>query len=149
MSTTLEDWLNWGWLVRHKTSSQEMRDLLALADRDIQNAQVVGLSADWRMSIAYNAALQSANAALAASGYRSEKSAQHYRVIQSLEYTIGADQDTVARIDAFRKRRNISSYDRPGTVSDVEANEMLELAREIRAEVEAWLRANKPHLVGQ
>lgn len=145
MSTTLKDWLNNGWLVRHKTSRQEISDLFAIADRDVSTAQLENLPVDWRMSIAYNAALQSATAALAASGYRAQRTAQHYRVIQSLEHTIGLAAEVVDQIDAFRKR-NISSYDRPGTVSEKEAGEMLELARYVRQAVEKWLRANRADL---
>jgi hypothetical protein len=57
----LKDWLANGWLVEHKAGPREIADLLALADRDLHECQVIGLSPDWRLAIAYNAALQSAN----------------------------------------------------------------------------------------
>jgi len=41
-----------------------------VVERDLADSAAEGLSADWRMSIAYNAALQAATAALAAPGYR-------------------------------------------------------------------------------
>jgi len=147
MSTTLGDWYKYGWLVKHQTSKQEIGDLLALADHDLQTAQLPDLPADWRLKIAYNAALESANAALAASGYRAEKAAQHYRIIQSLELTVGMSITVVNHLDAFRKKRNISNYDRPGTVSEVEANEMLTIAQEVRSAVLNWLLTNKPYLL--
>ena len=62
---SLKDWLNSGWLAEHKTSPEEIRNLLGVADRDLTDCRSVGLSADWRMNIAYNAALQAATAALA------------------------------------------------------------------------------------
>jgi len=147
MSKTLEDWFSYDWLVRHETSRQEIAALLAIADRDLATSQLPDLPADWRLSIAYNAALQAANAALAASGYRAEKSAQHYRIIQSLAYTIGLDAATVERLDAFRKKRNISSYDQPGVVSEREAEGMIALAHAVRRAVQDWLKAGKPDLV--
>ncbi len=49
------------------------------------------------MSIAYNAALQTATAALAAAGYRATRDSHHYRVIQSLAFTIGADRESKLR----------------------------------------------------
>jgi hypothetical protein len=52
------------------------------------------------MNIAYNAALQAATAALAAAGYRASRDAHHYRVIQSLKETIGADASVVTTFDA-------------------------------------------------
>jgi len=147
MNKTLQNWLNYGWLVEHRTSRQEIRDLLAIVDRDVQNAQLEELSADWRMAIAYNAALQTAVAALAAAGFRAEKAAQHYRVLQSLEHTIGLDIGIIDQLEVFRKKRNISNYDRPGAVSETEANEMLALAKHIRDAVISWFKSNKAELL--
>jgi hypothetical protein len=87
----LADWLRMGWLVEHKTSEREIADLLALVERDLAASRLAGLDADWRLNIAYNAALQAATAALAASGYRATRDSRHYRVLQSLALTVGAD----------------------------------------------------------
>lgn len=147
MSKTLEDWLSYNWLVRHQTSKQEISSLLAISARDLAAAQLPDLPADWRLSIAYNAALQAANAVLAASEYRAEKSAQHYRIIQSLAHTINLDATTIERLDAFRKKRNISSYDRPGAVSGREAEEIITLAHVVYTAAQDWLKAHRPDLV--
>lgn len=144
---SLKGWARNGWLTEHKTSSQEIADLLRVADRDLADCGVEGLSADWCLNIAYNAALQSATAALAASGYRSSREAHHYRVIQSLEYTIGAEKGLIRQLDQFRKKRNISDYERAGLVSEQEAGEMELLARRLRKKVAEWLRSNHPQLV--
>lgn len=79
---SLEQWLSYKWLVPHTTSAEEICGLLAIADRDIHDAQTAGLSIDWRLSIAHNAVLQAANAALAASGYQAAREGHHFRVIQ-------------------------------------------------------------------
>ena len=65
---SLTDWERNGWLTTHTTSRQEVGDLLALIRRDLHDSRSADLSADWRFNIAYNAALQSAKVALAASG---------------------------------------------------------------------------------
>jgi hypothetical protein len=114
---------------------------LSLADRDLRNCKAQGLDADWRFAIAYNAALQAATAALAAAGYRATRGSHHYRVIHSLELTIGADRKLIHQFDAFRKKRNLSSYELGGAVSDKEAKEMASLAKALRAEVERWIRS--------
>ena len=124
----LSDWLRNGWLVEHKTSREEISDLLALVERDLGESQAEGLSPDWRLAISYNSALQAATAALVASGYRAARDVYHYRTIQSLAFTIGAKPDLVAQFDAFRKKRNVSGYLRSGSVSSREAKEMFELA---------------------
>ena len=75
------------------------------------------------------------------------EAAHHYRVIQSLALTIGADAGMVRQFDLFRKKRNIGGYERAGTVSDQEANEMIALAEQIRQEVRDWLVSYHPDLV--
>ncbi|MDH7513044.1 MAG: hypothetical protein QHH14_08870 [Clostridiales bacterium] len=144
---SLGDWLRNGWLVEHETSPQEIIELLRIADRDLRECQAAGLSPDWRLAIAYNSALGSATAALSAAGYRATRDGHHYRIIQSLAYTIGAGADMIARLDGFRKKRNISDYERSGAVSAHEAKEMLILARMLRKSVGDWLKNNHPNLL--
>jgi hypothetical protein len=144
---TLSDWVRNGWILPSPTTPAEIADLLALVDRDLSDSEAAGISPDWRLNIAYNAALQAATAALAASGYRASRDQHHYRVIQSLELTIGADPSLITRFDAFRKKRNFGGYERAGVVSDLEANEMRELARKLDADVRAWLRRHHPRLL--
>jgi len=66
MSTTLDVWVNSGSLQRHTTSPQEVGDLLSVVQRDLAASQTAGLSDDRKLTIAYNAALQAAKVALAA-----------------------------------------------------------------------------------
>ena len=147
MNVSLQDWQENGWLSKHRTSQKEIADLLGMADRDLVQCQTPHLSPDWQLSIAYNGALQVAIAALAAAGYRASREAHHYRVIQSLAYTIKADARLVTQLDKFRKKRNISGYERAGAVSKQEAKEMFALAKNLRDEVEKWLRSKYPDLV--
>jgi hypothetical protein len=137
---SLSDWERNGWLTRHQTSPNEIRDLLRVVERDLADCAAEGLSPDWRMNIAYNAALQAATAALAAAGYRASRDSHHFRVIQSLGETVGTEASVVTTLDAFRKKRNISGYERIGLVSDAEAAAMRSLAAGLRDEVTAWLR---------
>src|SRR5205085_2555015 len=112
-----KDWARSAWLVDHKTSAQEISDLFGVADRDLQDCAAKGLSDDWRMVIAYNAALECAAAALAASGYRAARESHHFRIIQSLSLTLGLDNKVIAQLDKFRKKRNVSDYERAGAGS--------------------------------
>lgn len=144
---TLENWLNNGWLVKHGTSRDEIAELFQLADRDLTDCLSEGLSPHWKLAIAYNAALQLASAALAASGYRSARDAHHYRVIQSLRHTLCLEPSAIAQFDAFRKKRNMGGYERAWMVSDQEANEMVALARDLRKTVEEWFLRTFPDLM--
>ena len=118
-----------------------------MVDRDLADSATEALSADWRMTIAYNAALQVATAALAAAGYRASRDQHHYRVIQSLRETIAADAALVNTFDVFRKKRNVTAYDRAGLVSDADAKAMRALADRLRQDVVGWLRREHPHLL--
>ncbi|HEX9761218.1 MAG TPA: hypothetical protein VGA40_09875 [Candidatus Acidoferrales bacterium] len=113
----------------------------------MSNCDVAGLSPDWQLNIAYNAALQIAAAALAAEGYRAERELHHYRTLQSLEFTLQLDAASLRQLDVFRKKRNISDYERAHTVSEAEAAEMKALARELREQIEPWLKKKHPDLL--
>jgi hypothetical protein len=143
----LESWLRNGWLTEHEPTKQEITDLLAIVDRDLHDCRIPGLSPEWRLNIAYNAALQAATAALAAYGYRAARDAHHFRIIQSIAHTIGAENSLILQFEAFRKKRNISGYERMGEVSDHEAEQMLALATVLRDEVIDWLRSNYPQFL--
>jgi len=144
---SLKNWLKSGWLTEHKTSAQEIRNLLDVADRDLTDCLSPGLSADWRLNIAYNAALQATTAALAVCGYRATRDSHHYRIIQSLTHTIEADSKLIAKFDQFRKKRNIGGYEQAGLVSDKEADEMVALAQQLREQIYRWIQINHPELL--
>ena len=145
---TLQKWQADGLLKPHKTGPKEIAELLEAANQDLADCATPGLSAVWRLNIAYNAALRCATAALAACGYRpAHGESHHLRTIQSLAHTLGLDVAVVRQLDGFRKKRNVSAYDRIGMVSDKEAAEMAALAKTLRMNVERWLRAHHPDLM--
>ena len=146
---SLADWLRPGWLTEHRTSAREIADLLALVERDLAASQTANLDADWRLSIAYNAALQAATAALVACGYRATRESHHYRVLESLAQTIGADATLVQQLDQFRRKRNLGAYERAGLASSQEAEQMCALAAAVHDLVVAWLGREHPLLLGK
>lgn len=137
---TLQDWLSNGWLKRHTSSPQEIRDLLDKVDRDIAEAAKEEITLDWRLAIAYNACLGCAMVALRASGYRMPASAgQHYRTIQSLRFTINPDSDIIISLEAISKKRAVVSYDAAGTVTEGEVEEARRLAEDVLELLQRWL----------
>ena len=143
---SLDDWLANHWIEPHEASPEEVRDLLKLVDRDLGDAAIDRLSADWRLGIAYNAALQLATLALAASGYRPTRIRGHERAIQSLRHTVGLDRNLVDTLDAVRRKRNLSNYERAGTASPSEADDVYQLAKELRIRIVTWLEEHYPEL---
>ena len=144
---SLEDWRVNGLLSAHQSSPDEIKGLLAVADRDLADCQSREISTDWRFNIAYNALLQSATAALAAAGYRAGRDSHHYTVLQSLEFTLGCDRSALMQLDGFRKKRNMAGYERIGAVSDREVAELTVLAKDIRRKAEAAIRKTHPELL--
>lgn len=144
----MSDWERNGWLISHTTSAQEIGNLLAIVARDLQDSRSDDVSPDWRLNIAWNAVLQAAKAALAASGYRTAKgSNSHYHTIQSLALTVGLDASSIRKVEVFRKRRNTTEYDQAGVTSIDEAEEMRALAVTVRDTVVGWLETNSPDLM--
>ena len=73
---SLKQWEANGWLRKHETSPEEIRNLLMIVDRDVKDA-AESISADWRFGIAYNAALKLCMVLLYAEGYKAERTLQH------------------------------------------------------------------------
>ena len=143
----MQDWLRGRHLTKHTTSRQEIRGLRHGAIQDLTDSRVSGLRTGGRFSFAYNATLKMATAALAASGYRASRNQHHFRAIQSLRFTVGLDADFVDLLDRFRKKRNINVYENPGSVSDHEADELVELAEKLRGMVDGWLKERFPEFL--
>jgi len=143
---SLKLWLEKGWIKEHEPTSREIAELLAVADRVLKDCQVSELRSEGKLNMAHNAALQSSAAALAAAGYRASREAYHYYVIQSLSFTLQLEERIIRRLHKLRRKRKISDYERPGMVTEQDAQEMVELAKLIRQQVEEWIRNNHKEL---
>jgi hypothetical protein len=142
---SLRQWADNGWLREHTTSRKEIAGLMSIVGRDLKDAGETGISADWRFGIAYNAALKLCTILLYASGYRPEKTLQHYRTIQALPLMLGENRrDDADYLDACRTKRNTVEYDMAGAATDADADELLEFARTLRKDVLVWLEENHP-----
>jgi hypothetical protein len=54
--------------------------------------------------------------------------------------------DVINQLDVFRKKRNISDYERAGFISDQEAKEIISLAFKLREELIQWFKRKHPEL---
>ena len=144
---SLQDWRKFGWLKPHETSFEELSNLLAIADRDIADAGADSLSSDWRFGIAYNAALKLCTMMLYDAGFMPEKTLAHDRTLLSIQYTLGEHRKSDAEyLDACRVKRNHVEYDYVNGASETEARELVDFAKELRAEVVEKLKAKYPGL---
>jgi hypothetical protein len=146
---SLESWSQSGFLVKHQATVAEVQKLLGLADRELSDAAVRGLSADGRFMHAYDAALTLCTVALHASGYAVGKGKGHHSyTINSLPLTLGQQQDgTMQYLSVCSRTRSQTLYDRAGVVSEQDAQDLLDAARQLRADVLNWLRTGYPNLL--
>ncbi|MBN2543490.1 hypothetical protein JXI42_11555 [bacterium] len=144
---SLIQWAENGWLIPHKTSKQEISNLLILVERDVTEC-AKDLTPDWLLNIAYNAALGLCTILLYSSGYKAARQLQYYRTIQSLSLILGDDlKDDTAYLDSVRKRRHISAYESSGATTQKEADELLKFVMHLRENVINWLAKNHSELL--
>lgn len=118
-----------------------MRRLFAVAERELADAGVVGISSDGSFEHAYAAALTLATAALRAHGHRVHGPDHHRQTFEGLRSMAGERwRDAADYFQQCRKRRNVSAYDQVGTVSAAEAADLRNSATEFAAELRVWLK---------
>jgi hypothetical protein len=147
---SLQNWLQIGHLTNHQATLAEVRNLLGVVDRELADAGVAGLSDDGRFTHGYEAALLLCKLALHASGFELQKRApgHHSLWINSLEFTLGAThKPTMIHLSKSSKIRHTSLYDHAGVVQKQDADDLLEAARQLRADVLNWLRSQHPTVV--
>lgn len=144
---TLNEWANLhrGDLATEPPDKNLIAELRAVADREIRDAETVE-SYDGRLGHAHTAGPAIAAAALAASGYRVRHGvlAHHWRLIESLEHTLGLAPAQVKELQDYRKKRSLSVYERAGIVTSTEADAALAAARRLRDQLSAWLVSEHP-----
>ncbi|MCK5115036.1 MAG: HEPN domain-containing protein [Candidatus Aegiribacteria sp.] len=127
---SLEKWAENGWLKTAEPDDADIESLLSVAERNIRDSHVKGLSDDSVFMLAYQAILSCASALLLARGFRSASKGQHYYSIESLRETLHNDEQ-VNVLQQIRKKRNTIQYEQAGIVSPSEALRIQELTDEI------------------
>lgn len=145
---SLTDWFANGWLKRHQSSAQEVRQLLAMVERDLDDAQKENLSADWRFGIAYNAALKLCTVLMYAEGFRPEKNLAHYRTLMALPLILGDErEDDATYLDVCRTKRNIVEYEHIRGVTVEDAEELIGFVLALKENVLDHLKKTHPELL--
>lgn len=144
----LRQLLNQGRLKEHKTSKEEITNLLKLVKRDIQDAKVKGLSLDRKFATAYNAVLQSATILLYCKGYKPYGIGHHAVVFEAMKEILGKDYYEISDyFDSCRAKRNLADYTTAGEVSEQETKELIAEAEKFFHTVIEWLKINYPNLL--
>ena len=145
MRMNFESWLSAGRLRPRKATREEIQELLDIAQRDLSDAAVIGLSIDRRFFIAYDAALTLATVPLFCAGYETHGLGHHWITFKALPDVMGEEFVELADyFDVCRTKRNVGTYDRGGQISESEVEELLEEGRGFREKVIDWLKRNYP-----
>lgn len=140
--------MEYGWLKREPSSTNEIKSLLGIVQRSLDDSKVAAISDDLRFVAAFTAALTVATVALRASGYRTAAQVGHHlKTIESLDFTLNADPKVIQKLKTFNNKRNRSVYDMAGVVSDQEVNDISKLATELYKQVKSWLEKSHPELL--
>ena len=133
---------------RHKTSKKELDNMRALVTRDLADAAIASLSADRRFAIAYNAALQAANMAIACAGYRIVSKIGHHRLsLESTKVVLGKPAHKYADyFETCRRKRNMIDYTFSNVATETEVKEILAKAAGFYSQIEDWISKNHPSL---
>jgi len=130
---------------RHTPSRHELDGLWAVVARDLNDAQVPGLSTDRQFATAYNAVLQLAKMAIACAGYRVVGQGHHVTTFEAVELAMGHRVASLASyFETCRRKRNMLDYDMANVATDTEVRELLEQAQAFRQLVEQWIAQQYP-----
>ena len=118
--------------------------MYSAADRALEGAESPSVAADARFGLACQAILLAATAAMLASGNRpiASEPGYHQLLIRALTRTAGVEPRRVQVLEAFRLARIRADYFGE-SVSDAVAAESVEEARDLLAQVRAWIDENR------
>ncbi len=142
---TLENLARIGRLQAHAATHEEIRKLLAGAARSLKDAGNTSNSNASRLTLAYTAIMEAAQAALFANGFRPSKSegGHHMTMVQSLVHAIGLEPARMRVLDIIRHKRNAVDYSGEDAEPS-DAREAVAAAKALLADVSAWLAKNHP-----
>ena len=145
---TLENLLKIRQLASITPSRADILRLLQAAGRNLDDSRVTAISTENRFDAAYKCVMQSALAALHASGYRTSTSVpgHHQTLIQTLPLTVGADPRQVVLLDRLRKQRNVADYS-GDPISSTTLASCVQAAEALLRQVKEWLQQHHPELL--
>ncbi len=120
-----------------KTSSDEIKRLLGLVERDLRQADASGLELDGVFGFLYNAALQLTTIAIRLRNLRVRQAGFHRETFRlASELVPDRMKPTVLSFERARRKRNALTYDRAGVITTAD----VESLRESIAVFEGWVR---------
>jgi len=135
---TIDELIVSGKVKKFKATADEVKKSLEIAERDIEFAEnIVSKNLDWSLTVTYNAVLQACRGYMFFMGYRPTSYESHKNTFQFMQEVVPEnDKDTVSYFDRIRKKRHRTMYDEIGLVSQKEAKEAFQMAKEFIATIQ-------------
>ncbi len=130
-----DELLRSGRIREEKVSRLSVRQALERAERDLQvAARLIAEDLDWAFAISYNAVLQASRAYMFAQGYRPASAEGHKNTFAFMRIALGKEhEELITYFDRMRVKRNQATYDVAGLITETEAQNLLEKARDFVA----------------
>ena len=149
MLETLQPLLDAGWLDAQPTDADEIRGLLRIAERRLDELTGSLKHADSIFTLAYDAVRCTATVVLRAHGFRAKHARHHEMTFEALHrLAVPKLSDRARYYDACRRKRATLEYDNAGDVSNAEAEDLAREAARFAAAVREWLSSSHPELAG-
>jgi len=130
-----DELLRSGRIREEKVSRLSVRQALERAERDLQvAARLIAEDLDWAFAISYNAVLQASRAYMFAQGYRPASAEGHKNTFAFMRIALGEEhEELITYFDRMRVKRNQATYNVAGLITETEAQNLLEKARDFVA----------------
>ena len=130
-----DELLRSGRIRDEKVSRLSVRQALERAGRDLQvAARLIAEDLDWAFAISYNAVLQASRAYMFAQGYRPASAEGHKNTFAFMRIALGKEhEELITYFDRMRVKRNQATYNVAGLITETEAQNLLEKARDFVA----------------
>ncbi len=121
---------------------KQIDSLMAVARRDVGVAEgLAGKNFDWCYMAAYNSMLQASRALMYSYGYTAAEEAHHKTAVEFVGAVLPEKEaGLVDTLDRMRRKRHDVTYDEAGLISEYEAKDALETARNYLAMIEKRMK---------
>ena len=147
MPEALKPLIEAGWLEERPTTAHEVRGLLGIAGRRLEELEAGLKYADTVFALGYDAVRCIATVVVRAHGLRAKQQRHHEMTFEALHrLAIPGVSDKARYYDKCRKKRGRLEYDSAGDVSDAEAEELRREASRFDSAVRRWISSAHPEL---
>jgi hypothetical protein len=147
---SLDNLLKINQLQSHVATAEEVKRLLAAANRNLADCAVAGLSDETRFDAAYKAIMQCAMVGLMVNGYRPSTTTpgHHQTMVQTLGLTLGVGKEVWIVLDSLRKKRNLNDYS-GDLIEPAAVRSCISHAQSLLTHTHQWLSEHRPDLMSK